>query len=48
VIVAGILVLGFESIVALRIPFENAPETADQRAQAAAAVSAAETAGTPR
>ena len=48
VIVAGILVLGFESIVALRIPFENAPETADQRAQATAAVSATETAGTPR
>jgi UDP-GlcNAc:undecaprenyl-phosphate GlcNAc-1-phosphate transferase len=48
VVAAGILVLGFETIVALRIPFDTAPATVDEPAQAVAAVSATKTAGTPR
>lgn len=37
---AGVLVLGFETVVALRIPFENPAAAADTPAQAASAVTA--------
>jgi UDP-GlcNAc:undecaprenyl-phosphate GlcNAc-1-phosphate transferase len=48
VVVAGVLVLGFETIVALRVPFETPVVAAASAAQVASVVAASKTAGGSR